>query len=146
MPSSTRGKPSALPIQLRMKPPKMMIHEPTVEPVADDVYRVRVDIENDRVAPTITVRAAENNVVDPDLLKVSGRDVDVISAGWVENRHRPGATDLIDQHDLKRIMIRNGHPGHTVRTIEYLLRGSGDVTIRYESVKGGDVETTARLR
>jgi hypothetical protein len=126
--------------------PKMQIHKPVVEKVADNVYRVRIDIENDRVAPTITERAAENNVVDPDLLVVSGRNVEVISAGWVANKFRPDATDLIDQKDLNRIMIRNGHPGRTTRTIEYLIRGSGDVTIAYESLKGGDVKTTASLK
>ncbi|MEQ9104478.1 MAG: M14 family metallopeptidase [Rhodothermales bacterium] len=125
--------------------PRMAMHAPTVERVADDVYRVRVDIENDRVAPTITARAAQNNVVPPDLLLVSGRNVEVISAGWVANKFRPDATELIDQHNLSRIMIRNGHPGHTTRTIEYLLRGRGDVTIRYESTKGGDVQQTVRL-
>lgn len=126
--------------------PKMQIHKPVVEKVADDVYRVRVDIENDRIAPTITQRGAENNAVDPDLLMLSGRNADVISAGWVANKFRPDATDLIDQHDLKRIMIRNGHPGRTTRTIEYLVRGSGDITIAYESLKGGDVKTTATLK
>ena len=126
--------------------PKMSIHTPVVEKVGGDVYRIRVDIENDRVAPTITARAAENNVVSPDLLKISGRSVEVISAGWVGNKFRPGATQLIDQHDLNRIMIRNGHPGNTVRTVEYLVRGSGDITISYESKKGGNVSTTARLR
>ncbi len=126
--------------------PKMQIHKPVVEKVAEDVYRVRVDLENDRVAPTITQRAAENNVVDPDLLLVSGRNVEVISAGWVSSKFRPDATQLIDQHDLNRIMIRNGHPGRTTRTIEYLIRGSGEVNIAYESLKGGDVKTSASLK
>lgn len=125
--------------------PKMHMRQPSVERIADDVYRVRVDLENDRVAPTITERAARNNVVAPDLLLVSGRNVDVISAGWVASKFRPDRAELIDQHDLKRIVIRNGHPGHTTRTVEYLVRGRGDVTIRYESLKGGDAERTVRL-
>jgi len=126
--------------------PKMQIHKPVVEKVSGDVFRVRVDLENDRVAPTITKRASENNVVDPDLLKISGSKVEVISAGWVANKFRPDATDLIDQHDLNRIMIRNGHPGNTTRTIEYLVRGSGDITIAYESQKGGNVSTKTTLK
>jgi hypothetical protein len=70
----------------------------------------------------------------------------VVSAGWVRDKHRPGATDLVDQHDLSRIMIRNGHPGHTTRTIEYLVRGSGEVTVRYASLKGGTDAVTVALR
>jgi hypothetical protein len=78
------------------------------------------------------------------LLTVEGANV--ISAGWVANKFIPGPSQMIDQRDLSRIMIRNGHPGRTTRTIEYLLRGSGNATIRYASVKGGTVERTVALR
>jgi hypothetical protein len=126
--------------------PHMSAADTNVEKISGNLYRVRVDFVNDRVAPTITARAAENNVVDPDLLTTSGRDMEIISAGWVSNKFTPGATQLIDQHDLGRIMIRNGHPGNTTRTIEYLMRGSGNVAIRYASAKGGMAETTVQLR
>jgi hypothetical protein len=126
--------------------PMMKTGETSVEKMGGDVYRVRVDIENTKLTPTITARAAENQVVDPDLLTLTGRNVDVISAGWVASKHMPGATDLIDQHDLSRILIRNGHPGHTTRTVEYLVRGSGDVTVGYSSKKGGNASAQVRLR
>ena len=54
-------------------------------------------------------------------------------------------TSLIDQHDLKRIIIRNGHPGRKTRTIQYLVKGSGKLTIAYDSVKGGKVSKTITL-
>jgi hypothetical protein len=126
--------------------PLVSLEKPTVERLGGDLFRVRVDITNSKVVPTITARAAANNVVDPDLLSVSGRNVEVVSAGWVRDKHRPGATDLVDQHDLSRIMIRNGHPGHTTRTIEYLVRGSGEVTVVYASLKGGKDRVTVALR
>lgn len=125
--------------------PLIRMGETSAERIAGDVWRVRVDIVNDKVAPTITARAAENFVVPPDLLTISGA-AEVISAGWVPNKHRPGASDMIDQHDLERIMIRNGHPGNTTRTIEYIVRGSGAVTVRYASVKGGSAEARVPLR
>jgi hypothetical protein len=53
---------------------------------------------------------------------------------------------MIDQADLERIIIRNGHPGRTTRTIEYIVRGSGALDLRYESVKGGTVQTRINLR
>ncbi|MBN4056367.1 hypothetical protein JYT20_01465, partial [Rhodothermus sp. AH-315-K08] len=126
--------------------PLMQMGETSVERMSGDVYRVRVDIENTRLTPTITARASQNQVVDPDLLTISGRNAEVISAGWVQSKFRPGATNLIDQNDLKRIMVRNGHPGHTTRTVEYLIRGSGTVTVGYSTMKGGSVQTQVRLR
>ncbi|MFW5952183.1 MAG: M14 family metallopeptidase [Gemmatimonadota bacterium] len=124
--------------------PLMAMDEPIVEKLGDDVYRVRVDLVNDRITPTIIERAAMTGIVRPDLLSVDGADV--VTAGWVASKHRPGPTDRIDQHDLQRIMIRNGHPGRTTRTVEYVLKGSGRVTFTYDSLKGGTVSRTVTLR
>ena len=126
--------------------PKMAIGDTRVEKVEGDVYRVWIDIKNEKLTPTITARATQNNVVRPDLLTVEGRGVEIISAGWVGNKYQPGATELIDQNNLNRIMVRSGFPGRLTRTIEYLIRGSGNMTVRYDSVKGGIAETTVALR
>jgi hypothetical protein len=126
--------------------PLMSMGEATVERIEDDVWRVRVDITNERLIPTITVRARENKVVRPDLITVDGDDVEIIAAGWVQDRFRPAPIDRIDQEELDRILVRSGHPGRTTRTIEYLLRGSGDMTVTYSAVKGGTVSTTVALQ
>jgi hypothetical protein len=125
--------------------PLMRMGETTVERLGGNTFRVRVDIRNDRLIPTITERARRNNVVRPDLLTVDG-DVEIIAAGWVADKHRPGPTDMIDQKDLKRILVRSGHPGRTTRTVEYLVRGSGAMTVRYSALKGGMGEATVQLR
>ncbi len=125
--------------------PLMQVGETKVENVGGDVWRVWVDLTNDRITPTILQKAAQNHVVPPDLLTLDG-DVEVITAGWVQSKFRPGATDIIDQHDLKRIIVRNGTPGQTTRTIEYIVKGSGNVTVKYASVKGGTVQKRLALR
>lgn len=117
--------------------PQMKSGETKVEAIGGGVYRVRVDFENPKLTPTILAKAAENNVVRPDLLTVEGKGIQVLSAGWVQNKFRPGATDLIDQQELDRILIRTGHPGRTTRTVEYLVRGTGEMTVTYDSLKGG---------
>ena len=109
------------------------------------LFRVRVDIRNERLIPTITERGRQNRVVRPDLLAVEG-DAEVIAAGWVADKNRPGPTQMIEQEDLSRIMVRSGHPGRTTRTVEYLVRGSGSMTVQYSAVKGGTVRTTVQLR
>jgi hypothetical protein len=126
--------------------PQMRMRDAKVEALGGGVFRVRVEIENAKLIPTITARAAENQVVPPDLLLVQGKNVEALSAGWVRDRWRPGATALIAQKDLKRIMVRNGHPGRTVRVVEYILRGSGGVTVTYSSQKGGTASKDVELR
>jgi hypothetical protein len=116
--------------------PQMNAGETTVEPLGGGVSRVRIDFRNAKLTPTILAKAADNNVVRPDLITVDGA-VEVLSAGWVPSKFRPGATELIDQKDLRRILVRTGHPGRTTRTLEYLVRGAGEMTVTYDSVKGG---------
>jgi len=125
--------------------PIMAMGETRVESIGGDMYKVQVDITNERLIPTITAKATENRVVRPDLLTVDG-NVEIVAAGWVADKNRPGQTQIIDQHDLKRIMIRSGHPGRTTKTIEYLVRGSGSMEVTYSAVKGGTVSTTVRVR
>jgi hypothetical protein len=125
--------------------PLMTIGNATVERVGGNLFRVRVDITNERLIPTVTERGRQNTVVRPDLLTVDG-NVEIVAAGWVRDKFRPGPTDMIDQEELDRILVRSGHPGRTTRTIEYLVRGSGSMTVRYSAVKGGTVSTTVALR
>jgi hypothetical protein len=116
--------------------PQMKSGETTVESLGSGVSRVRVDFTNAKLTPTILAKAADNNVVRPDLITVAG-PVEVLSAGWVASKFRPGATELIDQKDPKRILVRTGHAGRTTRTLEYLVRGAGEMIVTYDSLKGG---------
>jgi len=125
--------------------PLMSMAAPTVEQLSGNVYRVRVELTNERITPTITEKASQNNVVRPDLLSLDG-SVEVISAGIVPNKFEPGPSERIDQDDLKRIMFRNGHPGNTTRIVEYVIRGSGNVTVTYSTMKGGTVQRRFALR
>ena len=58
----------------------------------------------------------------------------------------PSVTPLIDQKDLKRIIVRNGHPGKTTRTTVLLVKGSGTLTVTYDSVKGGKASQAVTLK
>ena len=124
--------------------PLMSMGATSVERLDGSVHRVRVDVTNESLIPTITVRARENNVVRPDLITVDG-NVEIIAAGWVVDKNRPGPTQLIDQEELDRIMVRSGHPGRTTRTIEYLVRGSGEMTVTYSALKGGTASAKVQL-
>jgi hypothetical protein len=55
-------------------------------------------------------------------------------------------TPLVDQKDLKRIIVRNGHPGKTTRTAVLLVKGAGPLTVTYDSVKGGRASATVTLK
>jgi hypothetical protein len=130
--------------------PLIRLGETLVEKVGGDVYRVFVDIANPKVSPTIMAKAAQNNVVRPDLLLIEGKSVEVVAASFIDNKAlykaNPTPTALVEQKDLRRIVIRNGHPGKTTRTALLLVKGSGQVTVTYDSVKGGKVSRSITLQ
>ena len=129
--------------------PMMAFGETSVKKIGDGVYKVWIDLTNSKVTPTITAIGARNKVVRPDLLTLKG-DAEVISASWIGDKlvevHNPSITSMIEQHDLKRMMLRQGHPGKTTKTLQYLVKGSGAITFTYDSVKGGVVSTNVTLR
>jgi len=126
--------------------PQMKMGDAKVEKLADGVYKVWVDIANDGLVPTILAKAATNNVVRPDLVTLDGKGVEVVSASWLTTKWRPAVSQLIDQKDLKRIMVRNGHPGRTTKTLQYFVKGTGSITVKYDSLKGGTVQKTIALQ
>jgi hypothetical protein len=126
--------------------PQVKLGASTVEALGDNVWKVRVEVTNAKATPTVLAQAARNFVVRPDLLTLEGRGLEIISAGWVRDRFRPSGTDRVDQKDLKRILVRNGQPGRSTRVIEYLVRGTGEVTVGYDSQKGGSAKKTVALR
>ena len=129
--------------------PMVKIGETSVEKLGGGLAKVFVDITNPKLVPTIMARAAQNNVVRPDILTLDGKGVEVISAGFIGDKElykvKPSVIEPIDQKNLKRIVVRNGQPGRTTRTLVYLLKGSGSVTVTYDSVKGGKVSKTVVL-
>jgi len=130
--------------------PLVRLGETSVEKVGGDVYRVFVDITNPKVVPTVLAKAAQTAVVRPDLLLTEGKSVEVVAASFIDNKAvykaNPSVTPLVDQKDLKRILIRNGQPGKTTRTAVLLIKGSGTVTVTYDSVKGGTSSKTVALK
>jgi hypothetical protein len=125
--------------------PLMRMGGTDVESLGNGLFKVRVDIENERLVPTITARAMNTKGVRPDILTATG-NVELLAAGWVVDKNRPGKSQIIDQNNLNRIIVRSGHPGRTTRTIEYLVRGTGNLEVTYSTVKGGTVSTTVRVQ
>jgi hypothetical protein len=115
-----------------------------VESLGGGMYKVQVDVRNERAIPTLSARSLVTQAVRPDIVTADG-GVEIVAAGWVLDRHRPGRTAMIDQKGLNRILNRSGIPGRTTRTIEYLVRGTGSLEVTYSTVKGGTVRTTVQI-
>ena len=123
---------------------KVSIEKPEVEDLGDGLYRVSIDLVNSQLMPSRSGMAAENHIGTPDIVELSGEDIQVIAGGTQRDRFHP---ELMQPTILEpaRLRLENGVPGHGRITVAWLVRGSGDFTIRYSAEKADSAEETGIL-
>lgn len=120
--------------------PKLSIGEPKVEAMGRNLYRVEVPVTNDAGIPTMTAVAEKNELHRADVASVSGARV--VASGLVDDPFLDKVR--LQEHRPERLMVP-GVGSYTTRRVFFLVEGSGEVTVTYDSVKGGKVEKRLRL-
>lgn len=134
--------------------PLPIIKEVRSEKIANNLYRLKVTLYNERLMPTMSAAAIENKVQRPDLLTLEGT-VKVHAAGMnkdsrltaVPERFRrfflqaeDSDVDFIDQKDLRHLRLTRGIPGRAEVEYDFLIEGNGKVKVTLDCVKGGKHE------
>ena len=127
----------------------------TLQAMAGAGDSVKIDGTIDGAAFSYTTRVAFSQHREPFSIPAAGGNVTLVfdpTTWFVDasgNRLDPTVgsnAQLIDQKDLKRILVRSGHPAHSTKTIQYLVKGSGTLTVKYESLKGGSAQASVALQ
>ncbi len=131
--------------------PLPKIKKLSAEKIADNMYKLKVAIYNERLMPTMSAAAIENKVQRPDILSLDG-NVNVLAVGknkrsslsHIPARYRryfmrteDSNVDYIDQKNLKNLRLNHGIPGKTEVEYEYLIEGKGNVTVTLDCQKAG---------
>ena len=120
--------------------PRLAIGEPRIEAAGEGLWRVEVPVTNDRGIPSVTAQAAKAELHRLDLATVSGARV--VASGLVSDRWLDQVR--LQEHRPERLEV-DGVPAFGSQTLFFLLDGRGEVTLTYDSVKGGTVEKSFRL-
>jgi hypothetical protein len=120
--------------------PKLSMGEPKVVRLERGLWRVEVPVTNDAGIPTVTALARQNELHRQDLATVSGATV--VASGVVEDPWLDKVT--LQEHRPERLMVP-GVDGYSTTRLFFLLEGSGEVTVTYDSLKGGTIERGVRL-
>ncbi|HEV2843636.1 MAG TPA: hypothetical protein VG477_02220, partial [Thermoanaerobaculia bacterium] len=121
--------------------PRLSIGDVTVKKVADRLWRLEVPVLNDRAIPSMLAVAAQGKLHRQDVATVTGGKV--ISSGVIDNA-------FLDKVSLQskrpgRLMVP-GVDGLSTRQLFFLVEGDGEVTVNYDSVKGGKVSRKVALK
>jgi hypothetical protein len=121
--------------------PKLSIGSPTVKKVGDRLWRLEVPVLNERAIPSMTAVAVSGKLHRQDLATISG--VKVIASGLVDDPYLDKVA--LQEHRPERLMVP-GVDGLSTRILFFLVQGDGEVTVNYDSVKGGRLSRTIALR
>jgi hypothetical protein len=124
--------------------PLLEFEEPRVERLAGNTYRVTAEIRNLRAIPTRIEAAEINRVGEPDYFRIDGSNVEVQVAGYTSGELR-GEIDLVEGA-THEIAVESGVLGHSTVSVTWIVTGSGNATIEYESMKGGVHRATIQLQ
>ncbi|MBI4661247.1 MAG: peptidase M14 [Verrucomicrobia bacterium] len=123
--------------------PRLSISEVEVRKIDDDLFRIWVTIENSRLIPTRTSQDVRNHIGPPDVVTLSGANVNVLSSGVVTDRFfkRVEAT----KRRPERVELDSVR-GMSAARVQFIVRGRGNFAIRADSAKGGQFSTERALR
>lgn len=123
--------------------PKLSLSGVTVRSLGKELWRIDVRLHNERLIPSVSAVARENKLHRLDLASVKGESATVVASGVVRDVLR----DRIDlqRHRPHRLEVP-GVPSEGYRRLFFLVRGEGEVELRYDSLKGGRLTQRIQLK
>jgi hypothetical protein len=121
--------------------PRLSIGEPTVHRAGPKLWKLEVPVLNDRGIPSMTARAVQAKLHRQDVATITGAKV--IASGLINDPWLDKIT--LQDHRPERLMVP-GVPGYSTRRLFFLVEGDGEVTVKYDSLKGGKVERKIALK
>ena len=122
--------------------PLLKISEVNVEKLADNLFKIWVTIENQRLIPTRTAQDVEHHISSPDIASIQGDDIRALSGGQVTDQF------------FKRVQAVKRRPerveldtidGMSALRVQFVVEGKGKFNATVDSVKGGLLQKSQLL-
>ena len=123
--------------------PRLSLSEPKITKLDGGVYQIDVAIENSQVTPTISSIARQKKLHRVDRLVIEGEKAKLLAGGQLTDRDRGLTRKLTPRENA--LWNESGVPGFGQSEMRLLVRGKGEVTLVYDSLKGGHLEKKVKL-
>lgn len=110
--------------------------------VSGNLHKVRVRVVNSNAIPTMTYHAVQNKLFPQDRLTLTGSNAKVVAGGELTDRYNDRVNYKEHKPEVQFFYVR----GNEAVEYEFLVEGSGTVTLDYTSRKAGTRRATATLR
>ncbi len=125
--------------------PRVEIRGVRVTPLGPDLWRIQAEAHNTQLIPTTTAQGALRKYGPRDVLELSGQRVTVLAGGLRDSRLPTATFDFVDATPHK-LWLDQGIPGEGSRFAQWLVSGSGEITIRCSGPRFTNVEQTIELK
>jgi len=122
--------------------PLLKISQVNVEKLDENLFKIWITIENQRLIPTRTAQDVANHISSPDIVSIQGADIRALSAGLVTDRY------------FKRVQAVERRPerveldtidGMSAVRVQFVIEGKGKFTVTVDSVKAGRLQKSRPL-
>jgi hypothetical protein len=111
--------------------PRLSFGAPLVKDLGGGLFEVTVEIKNDALIPTRTVRAAQSKIGLPDRVMLKAPSgARIVSTGLVSNRFDRTIDAAREQTD--RILLESGVPGRGSRFVRFYATGKAGDSVDIE--------------
>ncbi len=123
--------------------PKLSIGAATVKKAGNGLWRLEVPVLNERAIPSMAAVAVTGKLHRQDIAGITGgAGAKVIASGLVDDPYLDKVE--LQEHRPERLLVP-GVEGFSTRILFFLVQGDGEVTVSYDSLKGGKVSKTIAL-
>lgn len=119
---------------------KMEVTEKTA--VGKDLYRVRVRLHNSKAIPSLTYHAVQKGIHRQDILKVSGKNLRVVSGGKLIDPYFGKVQYKEHKPELQLLQV----PGFGKVEFQFIVSGKGEMNLEYNSLKAGTKQLAVALK
>jgi hypothetical protein len=123
--------------------PLIKISEVKTEKLAENLFKIWVTVENQRLIPTRTAQDVANHISPPDIVSIEGDDLRVLSGGQVTDRFFKRVRAV--KRRPERVEL-NTIDGMGAVRVQFVVEGKGEFIVTVDSAKGGILKKSQFLQ
>lgn len=118
-----------------------------VKNIGKNLWKVTIEVANDKLIPSRTGMASKHHIGSPDVLFCTTSDNNAVAtSGTVRSIQQTAKLDAIDSENPARILVNKGIGSKSSTLFQFIIDGSGDVSFTYKAEKGGTISRVIELK
>ena len=118
-----------------------------VSKMGNNLWKVTVEVTNEKIIPSRTAMAAKHHIGSPDIFTCSTSNASTVAAsGTTQGILKTAKLNRIESENPERIIVNQGIKGNGSTLFQFIVQGYGNLELKYVAEKGGTLQKTIQLK